>query len=136
MKKRISYREFKSFLKKSNYYTDREIRHLFNSVKQFDKETKIWLIDWFNTGDYPSKEVEQVTVRTLVEDFGYKPIAAFIAIDWLKQDPQAAKYFLVKLAKTDLDAAPSVVVDDEETQDEIICGLDTTDTSDDDITAE
>ena len=136
MKKRISYREFKSFLKKSNYYTDREIRHLFNSVKQLDKETKSWVIDWFNTGEYPVKEVEQVTVRSLVEDFGYKPIAAFIAIDWLKQDPKAAKYFMIKIAKTDPDAAPSGFEDSDEEQDDIICGLDTTDTSDVDITAE
>ena len=135
MKKRISYREFKSFLKKSNYYTDREIRHLFNSVKQLDKETKSWVIDWFNTGEYPVKEVEQVTVRSLVEDFGYKPIAAFIAIDWLKQDPKAAKYFMIKIAKTDPDAVPSEF-DESDDQDEIVCGLDTTDTSDTDISAE
>lgn len=135
MKKRITYREFKSFLRKANYYSDKEIRHLFNSVKQLDKETKGWVIDWINTGEYPSKEVEQVTVRVLVEDFGYKPIAAFIAIDWLKQDPQAAKYFMVKIAKTDPDAVPSDAAD-EEVGEEYICGLDTTDTSDEDITTE
>lgn len=135
MKKRISYKEFKSFLKKANYYTDKEIRHLFNAVKKLDKETKGWVIDWINTGEYPSKEVEQVTVRTIVEDFGYMPIAAFITIDWLKRDPQAAKYFIIKIAKTDRDAAPSIVADDE-AEEEYICGLDTTDTSDEDITAE
>ena len=132
MRKRISYREFKSFLKKSNYYTDKEIRHLFNSVKQLDKETRGWVIDWFHTGEYPSKEVEQVTVRTLVDDFGYKPLAAFIAIDWLKNDPQAAKYFMIQISKTDMDAAPAEnsYIDAEDVLCDGTCGLDTRDTGD------
>lgn len=102
---RITYRQFKSYLENEKFYTSREIRHLFNSVKQMDKESRGWVIDWIESGKFPAKAVEQITVEELVKDFGYKPINAFIAIDWLKHDPDAAKYFIIKsvpaIAETD-----------------------------------
>ncbi|MBR6777612.1 MAG: hypothetical protein IKM27_07685 [Clostridia bacterium] len=132
MAKRLTFRDFKSHLEKDNFYTEKEIRHLFNAVKQMDKETKGWVINWFFTGEYPSKEVEQVTVRALVEEFGYKPLNAFIAIDWLKQDPAAAKYFMVQIGKigVDIEISDGDALNAESSSEDVVCGLDTRNTGD------
>ena len=111
MANKITFKEFNALLKKENFYSDREIRHLFNAIRQTDKETRKWIIDWFFTGEYPAKVVEQITVRELIDEFGFKPINAFITIDWLKHDPEAAKYFIMRAPIIGKD----IVIGDDET---------------------
>ena len=96
---RISFKEFHRFLSEDDY-TDREIRHLFHAVKAMDQESRRWVLRWFNQGSYPDQEVEGVTAKYLVEPCGYRPLNALIILDWLKADPQAAKYFVLKIPST------------------------------------
>lgn len=96
MAKKITYNIFKEFMLK-NGYTEKEAKHLFTAIKATDKETQQWFFDWFNGKGLPEKNVENVTVGYLVENYGMKPVNAFIVIDWLKHDPQAAKYFMLKI---------------------------------------
>ena len=46
--------------------------------------------------DFVKEYIEGITVEYLVKNYGLKPVNAFIVIDWLKTDPQAAKYFMLK----------------------------------------
>jgi len=92
---KITYREFQRFMKKDGY-ADQEIRHLFNTIKKMDKESRRWVIRWFHEGEFPKNEIEGVTAEFLMKELGYKPINAFIALNWLKEDPESAKYFMVK----------------------------------------
>lgn len=92
---KITYREFQRFMKKDGY-TDKEIRHLFNTIKKMDRESRRWVIHWFHEGEFPKDVIEGVTAELLVNKLGYKPINAFIALNWLKEEPESAKYFLVK----------------------------------------
>lgn len=96
---RISFKEFHRFLSEDDY-TDKEIRHLFNAVKAMDQESRRWVLRWFNQGSYPDQEIEGVTAKYLVETCGYRPLNALIILDWLKADPQAAKYFVLKIPST------------------------------------
>ena len=96
MARRITYKAFGAFMIK-NGYTEKEIKHLFATVKAMDKETRKWFIDWFEGKGFPNKQVEGITVEYLVKNYGLKPVNAFIVIDWLKTDPQAAKYFMLKI---------------------------------------
>ena len=96
---RISFKEFHRFLSEDDY-TDKEIRHLFHAVKAMDKESRRWVLRWFNQGSYPDQEIEGVTAKYLVETCGYRPLNALIILDWLKADPQAAKYFVLKIPST------------------------------------
>lgn len=96
---RISFKEFHRFLSEDDY-TDREIRHLFHAVKAMDQESRRWVLRWFNQGSYPDQEIEGVTAKYLVETCGYRPLNALIILDWLKADPQAAKYFVLKIPST------------------------------------
>ena len=132
---RITYKQFKKHLEKSQYYTGHEIRHLFNAVKQMDQESRQWVIEWIENGTYPNKAVEQVTVEELVKDFGYKPLNAFIAVDWLKNDPKAAKYFIVKTLDAIADAEENrtqqnqTAAENRDTDSSVV-GLDTRNTGD------
>ena len=96
---RISFKEFHRFLSEDDY-TDKEIRHLFHAVKAMDQESRRWVLRWFNQGSYPDQEIEGVTAKYLVETCGYRPLNALITLDWLKADPQAAKYFVLKIPST------------------------------------
>ena len=96
---RISFKEFHRFLSEDDY-TDKEIRHLFHAVKAMDQESRRWVLRWFNQGSYPDQEIEGVTAKYLVETCGYRPLNALIILDWLKADPQAAKYYVLKIPST------------------------------------
>ena len=96
---RIAFKEFHRFLSEDDY-TDKEIRHLFHAVKAMDQESRRWVLRWFNQGSYPDQEIEGVTAKYLVETCGYRPLNALIILDWLKADPQAAKYFVLKIPST------------------------------------
>ena len=96
---RISFKESHRFLCEV-VSTAREIRHLFHAVKALDQAGRSWVLRWFNQGSYPDQEIEGVTAKYLVETCGYRPLNALIILDWLKADPQAAKYFVLKIPST------------------------------------
>ncbi|MCD7885098.1 MAG: hypothetical protein LUI87_15580 [Lachnospiraceae bacterium] len=100
MKVKIGYKTFYSFLKKSDYgYTEEEIKNLFLSVRAMDEESRGWVINWINGKGLPRTIVEDVTADFLVNEVGMQPINALIALDWLKHEPEMAKYYIMKLAK-------------------------------------
>lgn len=96
---KITFRDFRSAMLQDGC-SEAEIRHLYGAVKAMDPESRGWVVRWFCTGAYPDTVVEDVTAEYLVENCGYKPINAFILLDWLKSDPQAAKYFAMKIPST------------------------------------
>lgn len=49
---------------------------------------------WLNHGKIPDIVLEGYTYNILVNDFGMKPVGAFLALDWLCRDPQKAKLSL------------------------------------------
>ena len=94
---KITYKEFKDQLR-SGGYSDREIVHLFQAFKEMDNQSRLWVIYWVLANRLPEDEIQGVTARYLIEEMKYTPINAFIVLDWLKTDPQAAKYFVLKRA--------------------------------------
>lgn len=93
MFKRISYKQFSEFLIEDGY-TEAELRHLFKTVKSFDKEIKKWFIDWVNGEGLPSDEIEDKKISFFIDEMKLKPVNAFIVMNWLKTDPETAKYVL------------------------------------------
>lgn len=90
---KMTYGEFKNQLSNKGY-GERGIVHLFRAFKKMDNESRLWLLGWLLFNRVPEKEIEGVTAGYLIHGLGYKPINAFIILDWLKTDPNAAKYFL------------------------------------------
>lgn len=106
---KVTYKAFKRYLE-MNGYSQNEIEHLFHAIKSMDRESRKWVLRWFNNGILPEEEVEGVTASYLIEKCGYKPLNAFIVLDWLKTDPQAAKYFVLRIPST---ISPSDTIGDE-----------------------
>lgn len=96
---KIIFKEFCSFLLNEGC-TEAEICHLYGAVKSMDAESRSWVIRWFCTSELPEDEIEGITAKYLIDQCGYKPLNAFIILDWLKTDPQAAKYFVLKIPVT------------------------------------
>ena len=106
---KITYRDFLAYLKQEGY-SDGEAVHLFGAVKSMDRQSRAWVLRWFNKGILPDAMIEGVTASYLINNCGYKPLNAFIVLDWLKTDPQAAKYFVLKIPST---ISPSETIGDE-----------------------
>ncbi len=51
---------------------------------------------WLNEGKFPNIEVEGYSYRVLVDDYGMKPVGAFLTLDWLCRNPQKALLSLQK----------------------------------------
>ena len=51
---------------------------------------------WLNEGIIPDIEIEGYSYRVLVNDYGMKPVGAFLTLDWLCRDPQKASLSLKK----------------------------------------
>lgn len=95
MARKITYKEFYRSMKEDGL-SDSEIKNLFISVQEASASARAWVIEWFFGGGYPKEQVEGITATFLIEEYGMNPINAFLTLNWLQEDPQAAKYFLVK----------------------------------------
>jgi uridine phosphorylase len=49
---------------------------------------------WADTGNVPQIEIEGFTFTSLREKFNMRPVAVFLALDWLTREPQKAKVAL------------------------------------------
>lgn len=53
---------------------------------------------WFRTGSLPEDMYEGFTVAELVEERGFMVPAAFLYLDWVLKEPEAAKAALADMA--------------------------------------
>ena len=93
---RVTYKEFCDYALNEGY-SNFEVTHLFNVLKSKDKQTRKWFINWFKTGILPAEEIEGITAEYLIENCKCKPINAFIILNWLKEKPETAKFFIAKI---------------------------------------
>lgn len=100
MKYKMTRSEFDEHLSGEGYSLH-ELAHLFQVVCKMDGRIRLWTIRWLLGMGFPNDSIENVTVPMLIEE-GYKPMNAFIIMDWLTKDPEAAKYSLTRHAR-DLD---------------------------------
>lgn len=96
MKYKMTHAEFESRMDGEGYSL-RELKHLFKVVCEMDSKVRRWTVLWLLGRGFPQDFIEGISVPMLVEE-GYKPMSAFIIMDWLIKDPEAAKYSLVRHA--------------------------------------
>lgn len=94
---RVIYKDFYEAFISDGDYSKYEIKYLFDALKSADKQTRKWFINWFQTGIFPDDEIEGVTAEFLINELKCKPLNAFIILDWLKAEPETAKFFIMKL---------------------------------------
>ncbi len=58
---------------------------------------QVAFLAWWQSGTMPGTlEIEGFTTERLMAEHGMKPIAAFLTLDWLAREPQAAKVSLAR----------------------------------------
>lgn len=92
---KVNKEEFFDLMENEGYTAD-ELKHLFHVICCMDRKVRRWVLGWLRGEGYPRDRIEGVTVMELVENQGLKPLNAFIVMDWLIKDPDAAKYSLTR----------------------------------------
>lgn len=91
---KMTYTQFEDVLQYD--YNPKDIRHLFNMVKGMNSRGRLRVIKWVLFGHLPTEAIEGVTAEELINTMGFKPMNAFIILDWLETAPDEAKFFLLK----------------------------------------
>lgn len=63
-----------------------------------DEEIREGLSRWMEEGELVDIAIEDISVHELVNELGYKEIAAFLMLDWLRREPDAAKEAICRFA--------------------------------------
>ena len=93
---KLSYSDFVKLMLKEGDYSESKIKVMFRALSRMDKESRGWFIKCMVFGIYPDVEIEGFTVKKLMEDFSYTKVQSFLVFDWLKRDPNGAKYYIGK----------------------------------------
>lgn len=93
---KLNYEDFVKKALNEQDYSKRQLKIAFTALSRMDNESRKWFIKFIFTGSYPTAVVEDVTVEKLVNDLKYTSIQAFLVFDWLKHEPDKAKYYIVK----------------------------------------
>lgn len=81
---------------KEEAYPEYMIEQTANKLENLVPEIKDVFEQWHLDGAIPSITLEGYTFQTLVNQFGMKPVGAFITLDWLKREPEKAARALEK----------------------------------------
>ena len=66
------------------------IEQTADKMENLEPEIKNAFEQWQLNGIIPTITLEGYTYQTLVNQFGMKPVGAFITLDWLKREPEKA----------------------------------------------
>ena len=94
--KKVVFRDFCAWLRACGY-TDMEIVRLYDRIRDLDADIQGWVADWIGGKGYPQERIEGVTVAELTEKLKLKPMNAFIIMNWLRKNPDEAKYALLHM---------------------------------------
>lgn len=87
------YAKWKSYLKQ-NGYDDASAVSAAKKIMAMDSDLKEDLQKWADRGIMSERSVEGFRADELVDIMGFHEVAAFLMLDWLKRDPNAAKMAL------------------------------------------
>lgn len=77
-------------------YPKKGAQIVVQKLMQCTPEVKEAFLAWWHSGETGALEVEGFTVKRLMKHHGMNPVAAFLTLDWLKREPDAALSSLVK----------------------------------------
>ena len=91
---KISYKKLMRYLMSEHDYTEAEAAHSIDRLRDVHEEIKEALAEFWQTGEVPNK-VHGMNVPALMKHRDMDPIAALLAIDWLIEQPRAAKWAMM-----------------------------------------
>lgn len=81
---------------KEESYPEYMIDQTANKLENLSPKTRCAFEQWQLDGKNPTLTLENYTFKVLVEDFGMKPVGAFLTLDWLEREPEHAVKALSK----------------------------------------
>ena len=74
----------------SQDYPDYLIEQTADKIERMDIHIKNAFENWIDSNVTPNIEIEGWNYEKLIQKFKMRPVAAFLALDWLKRDPEKA----------------------------------------------
>lgn len=71
-------------------YPDYMLDQTADKIERMDERVKTAFEEWQESNVVPSLEIEGWNYDKLVEKFKMRPVAAFLALDWLTREPEKA----------------------------------------------
>jgi len=71
-------------------YPDYMLEQTADKVERMDERIKAAFEEWVDNDVIPTIEIEGWSYNKLVEKFKMRPVAAFLALDWLTREPEKA----------------------------------------------
>lgn len=71
-------------------YPDYMLEQTADKVERMDERIKAAFEEWVDSNVIPTIEIEGWNYNKLVEKFKMRPVAAFLALDWLTREPEKA----------------------------------------------
>lgn len=75
---------------KEEAYPEYMIEQTSDKMDNLENEIKEAFEKWYRDGTIPTIKLEGYSYQDLVNQFGMKPVGAFITLDWLKREPEKA----------------------------------------------
>ena len=88
--------KLREYLRVTCEYSERETMQAVSAVERMNPDLQADLMEYLVTGRITPVVVEGVTVTDLMEKAGMNPVTAFLSLDYLKTDPEEAKYILTR----------------------------------------
>ncbi len=71
-------------------YPDYMLEQTADKIERMDKRINAAFEEWVDNNVTPSIIIEGWNYNSLIDKFNMRPIAAFLALDWLTRDPKNA----------------------------------------------
>lgn len=77
-------------LLKEEAYPEYMLEQTADKMENLEYEIREAFEKWYLDGTIPAIKLEGYSYQDLVNQFGMKPVGAFITLDWLKREPEKA----------------------------------------------
>lgn len=88
---RISYKRLLNYLTDNLGYSETRAKRTISALRKIDSCILEAFLKWFYTAKFPEEALYGINVKALCDKRSLDPVTAFLTVDWVAREPQAAK---------------------------------------------
>lgn len=95
----VKYYTLKKYLMNKLDYSEQTAKNAIAEIRKMDPEILHMFVVWFNgdiSAPLPNKKINGITLQNIIDLNHVDPVSAFIDLNWIKEDPDKAKYYIAK----------------------------------------
>lgn len=95
----VKYYTLKKYLINKLDYDDQTAKATIAEIRKMDPEILHMFVVWFNgdiSAPLPNKKINGITLQNIIDLNHVDPVSAFIDLNWIKEDPDNARYYIAK----------------------------------------